>query len=232
MPLKKEVSHLLPTFLPDGRHFVYLRVLRDHAGIWRRCTSEASIRSPREQSERKLLLYAPGLTYTPARDGSIGRLLFVREGTLMAQPFDERLLDVTGEAGPRRRAGGRLSRHGVFFRFEQWLLVYRTSDPAFPIAWFDRQGTRLARVSDPGSGREPGPLARRIPPCSPRGPTRATGPTRICGCSISCAERRPHSPHLGHVQLGLTGLVARREVVDSYRILRWSSAEYVLRKDA
>ena len=31
-PSRKEEFHLLPTFLPDGRHFVYLRVVAERAG--------------------------------------------------------------------------------------------------------------------------------------------------------------------------------------------------------
>ena len=146
---RKEVSHLLPTFLPDGRHFVYIRVSRDQpesGGIFVGSLDA----KPEEQSGRRLLPYAPGVTYAPARDGSIGRLLFVREGTLMAQPFDEQRLDVAGDAVPVAEQVGAYLDTAFFSTSLNGMLVYRTSDPASPIAWFDRQGTALGRISEPG----------------------------------------------------------------------------------
>ena len=38
--------------------------------------------------------------YTPSADPSTGYLLFMREGTLMAQPFDNRRLELKGQAVP------------------------------------------------------------------------------------------------------------------------------------
>ena len=43
--------------------------------------------------------------YAPSADPSTGYLLFMREGTLMAQPFDNRRLELKGQADARSRAG-------------------------------------------------------------------------------------------------------------------------------
>jgi len=148
-PSRKENSHIVPTFLPDGRHFVYLRVSRtapEASGIYLGALDE----KPGDQSARRLLPYAPGLTYAPATDGSVGHLLFVREGTLLAQPFDERRLQLAGDAVPLAEQVGVYLDTAFFAVSRNGVLIYRTADPPFPITWFDRQGIVLGRVSDPG----------------------------------------------------------------------------------
>ena len=97
-PARKEEFHLLPTFLPDGRHFIYLRVspaARESSGTYVGTLDAA----PAEQQATRLLPYAVGMTYAPAVDSGSGHLLFLREGTLMAQPFDEK------SVGDRRSSG-------------------------------------------------------------------------------------------------------------------------------
>jgi Tol biopolymer transport system component len=75
----------------------------------------------------------------------MGYLLFVREGSLMAQPFDHRHLALAGEAVPI--AEGR-----YFSVSESGVLAYRTGSP-LPITqlrWFDRTGKMLGTVGEPG----------------------------------------------------------------------------------
>ena len=100
-PSRKEEAHLLPSFLPDGRHFVYLRISpgTPEAGGTYVGTLDAK---PEEQSTQRLMPYVVGLTYAAASDSGPGRLLFLREGTLIAQPFDARRLALDGGS----RAGG------------------------------------------------------------------------------------------------------------------------------
>ncbi len=68
----------------------------------------------------------------------------------MAQPFDEQRLDVAGDAVPVAEQVGAYLDTAFFSTSLNGMLVYRTSDPASPIAWFDRQGTALGRISEPG----------------------------------------------------------------------------------
>jgi hypothetical protein len=141
-------GHLLPAFLADGRHFIYLRVSRaspDNGGIHVGSLDVA----PDKQSSTRILPYAPGLTYVPPIGGSPGRVLFVREGTLLAVPFDERQLAVVGETTPVAEQVGVYLDTAFFAASHTDVLAFRTADPPFQVTWFDRRGTPLQRVSEP-----------------------------------------------------------------------------------
>jgi Tol biopolymer transport system component len=152
-PSRKEEFHLLPTFLPDGRHFVYLRIspaAPETGGIYVG-TLDAK---PEEQSIQRLMPYEVGVTYAPAAGSGPGRLLFVHEGTLIAQPFDATRLALAGEPMPVAERVGSF-RDGAFFSASaNDVLVYRTADTDFQVTWFDRQGTVSSRVSEPGAFRD------------------------------------------------------------------------------
>ena len=151
-PSRKEEFHLLPSFLPDGRHFVYLRVspsAPEASGIYIG-TLDAK---PEEQSAQRLLPYEVGLTYAAASDSGPGRLLFLREGTLMAQPFDARRLALAGDPVPVAERVGSFRDGGFFSASANDVLVYRTADTDFQLTWFDRQGALSGRASEPGGFR-------------------------------------------------------------------------------
>ncbi len=80
-----ETSHHVPQFLPDGRRFLFL-VGGDEktAGLY-----VASLEAP---NERRLV--ASGWV---RRVYAAGHLLFVRDGTLLSQPFDTRKAALSGE---------------------------------------------------------------------------------------------------------------------------------------
>jgi Tol biopolymer transport system component len=148
-PARNENAHLLPTFLPDERHFVYERVSRgslESSGIY---VGALDVK-PEEQGTRRLLPYAQGLTYAPPTAGSVGHLMFIREGTLVAQPFDERSLELAGDAVPLAQQVGVYLDTAFFSTSQNDALVYRSADPMFPITWFDRRGNAIVRVSEPG----------------------------------------------------------------------------------
>jgi predicted Ser/Thr protein kinase len=74
--------YLYPTFLPDGRHFLYATAGQspEENGIF-----VASL----DGNERQRILADPsGLTFERAFPGRAGELLFLRENYLMALPFD------------------------------------------------------------------------------------------------------------------------------------------------
>ena len=151
-PSRKEEMHLLPSFLPDGRHFVYLRIspsAPEQSGTYVG-TLDAK---PDEQSAQRLLPYVVGLAYAPSNDSGPGRLLFVREGTLMAQPFDETRMALAGGAVPVAERVGSF-RDGAFFSIStNDVLVYRSADADFQVTWYDRQGAVSGRASEPGPFR-------------------------------------------------------------------------------
>jgi eukaryotic-like serine/threonine-protein kinase len=152
-PARKEESHLLPTFLPDGRHFVYLRVSPSapEASGGYVGTLDAK---PEAQSAQRLMPYEVGLTYAAAGDSGPGRLLFLREGTLMAQSFDARGLVLAGDPVPVAEQVGSFRDGGFFSASATDVLVYRTADTASQLTWFDRQGNVSGRVSEPGGFRD------------------------------------------------------------------------------
>jgi Tol biopolymer transport system component/predicted Ser/Thr protein kinase len=151
-PSRKEEFHLLPTFLPDGRHFVYLRVspsAPEFSGTYIG-TLDAK---PEAQSAERLMPYEVGVTYAAAADSRPGRLLFVHEGTLMAQPFDARRLALAGDPVPVAERVGSFRDGAYFSASANDVLVYRTADTDSQLTWFDRQGAVSARASEPGGFR-------------------------------------------------------------------------------
>jgi Tol biopolymer transport system component len=81
-------SHRHPRFLPDGRHFLYFaRGLSD-------IQSSVMVGSVDGGEPKEILLNTSQAVY------AAGQLLFVREGTLMAQPFDANKLELMSEAVP------------------------------------------------------------------------------------------------------------------------------------
>ena len=89
-------SHRVPVFLPDGNHFLYAAGTLDDpskTGVYL-----ASLDDP---NGRRLLADFSGVIYTPPPPGGrYSHLLFLRETTLMAQPFDDRSLKLAGDPFP------------------------------------------------------------------------------------------------------------------------------------
>jgi Tol biopolymer transport system component len=140
---RDEAFHLRPLFLPDGRHFLY----RSYgAGV----TSGSIYAASLDSSERKQLLNtdASNVLY------SQGYLLFLRETTLMAQPFDVVRLELTGEAIPvaeQIQTSTTNPPNGIFSVSENGVLAYQTGTSAsgVKLAWFDRSGKELSALGDP-----------------------------------------------------------------------------------
>ena len=148
-PARKEDGHILPTFLPDGRRFVYLRVSRFTPSLGGSYVGSLDAK-PEEQTAERILPYAIGLTYVPSATTGPGRLLYVQEGNLVAQPFDADRGAILGDGVPVAERVGVYLDGGLFTASNNDILVYRTADPEFPITWFDRQGSVTGRVSGPG----------------------------------------------------------------------------------
>ena len=135
---RKEMAHLWPYFLPDGRHFLYLArsVQKENTGIYV---------GTLDSKEQKLLVNADSSpVYVPP-----GFLLFVRERTLMAQPFDANKLQLTGEAFPIAEQVGynAVTGRAFFSASETGVLTFLSSNAAnTQLAWFDRGGKQLAVV--------------------------------------------------------------------------------------
>src|SRR5690242_4082224 len=55
---------------------------------------------PQQQSLKRLMESESGVVYAPAHDSKSGYLLFLREGTLMARPFNPDRIEFEGDAVP------------------------------------------------------------------------------------------------------------------------------------
>jgi hypothetical protein len=137
--------HIFPTFLPDGRHFLYHRA-RDRGGIW-----IGSIDSKANAQKLQSIAPATYVIYVPAPDKGPGQLLFLREATLLTQTFHPETQQVDG--APMRVADqvGSFLASGFFSASRNGTLVYcsRTLQD-FLLTWTDRSGRVLGTVGETG----------------------------------------------------------------------------------
>ena len=95
-----------------------------------------------------------------------GHLLFLRETTLMAQPFDARRLALTGDAFPiaeqiqtfkalRRSVSSQRQRMGC------WRIKREAAAAGSQLVWFDRTGKQIGVLGDPAALQRPGAFSRR-----------------------------------------------------------------------
>ena len=140
---RKELSQAWPSFLPDGRHFLYQS--------WNgRSEDSAIFVSAIDGSDRKLLLKADSSPlYAPP-----GYLLFARGTTLMAQSFDAGKLQLSGEPFPIAEQvtyNGSNSYSSVSVS-ENGVMVFLSGGLSNrQLAWFDRTGKQLGPVGPPGA---------------------------------------------------------------------------------
>jgi Tol biopolymer transport system component len=141
-PSRGEFAHEAPSFFPDGRRFLYVRY--PGAG-----TYAGSLDAGPEQQNAKPLL-RPYAVYAPASGPGPGRLLFLQNGTLMAQAFDAARMELNGDPAP-------VAQHVVNFTVSAKGVLAYTGGNAAPmqLTWFDRQGKVLGTLGEPGT--LPGP---------------------------------------------------------------------------
>jgi serine/threonine protein kinase/Tol biopolymer transport system component len=155
---RREIFHYGPSFLPGGRHFVYARYStdREKSGIYLGSVDA----KPEQQSSKFLVASNWGPVYAPPVDPSTGYLLFMREGTLMAQPFDNHRLEFKGQATPLAEQVadtiGGTGGVGAFSASANDVLVYLRGGATSnrQLTWFDRQGKVLGTAGEPGDYHE------------------------------------------------------------------------------
>jgi serine/threonine protein kinase/WD40 repeat protein len=138
----------IPVFLPDQQHFLYYRFATNRENGIYLGSLEAN---PDQQSSKRLIAASdPGLAYAPSVNSSMGRILFTREGTLMAQRFDTKRLELVGDATPITEGVLRGS-VSTFSVSATGVLAYMTGlTQGRQLTWFDRSGKALATSGDPG----------------------------------------------------------------------------------
>jgi serine/threonine protein kinase len=142
-----ETFHSSPIFLEDGRHFLYfLGGSPEVTGIYVGSLDA----KPEEQKRERLLATRLSVGYTPLQDSAGGRLFFMRDTTLMAQPFDAKKLQLTGEPIAVAEQLGTSGFHGFFSVSPSGALAYRidAQGGGFQLTWFDRQGKTQGTFGD------------------------------------------------------------------------------------
>ena len=137
-------SHRRPSFLPDGRHFLY----RASGSIYE--TSQIMLASLDSDRARPLLVADSQTIY------SSGHLLFVRAGTLLAQRFDADSRDLSGVPFPLadQIVVDGVNGRAAFDATAGGMLTYRTGASGIEsntqLTWFDRSGKVVRTVDKPG----------------------------------------------------------------------------------
>jgi len=142
-PATGESNHRWPYFLPDGRHFIYTA----STGICCPAAKPAKIRvASLDSAEPAVTLFEVESAVTYAS----GHLLFARDDTLMAQPFDPRTRQPSGDAFPlAEHISTEGSRYGSFSASNNGVLAYGRALPADQrLTWVDRAGRTPSPVSD------------------------------------------------------------------------------------
>jgi eukaryotic-like serine/threonine-protein kinase len=144
---KGEFYHTWPTFLPDGKHFIYFRSgPPDVEGIY----AGSLDAKPSEQSRARIL--ATPFTAIYAN----GYLFFQRQATLLAQPLNARRLQLEDTPVPVADAVQTTwYATGVFSVSQKGALAYRTPDvgESTQLTWIDREGKTLSTFGPPGTDR-------------------------------------------------------------------------------
>ena len=145
-----ELALNFPSFLPDGRHFLYsitaIATRSDVQGIY--------VGSLDSKESKRLLGVTSRAEYAPP-----GYLLYVTDGTLMAHPFDAERLELSGEPFPLAAnvVFNASTNSAAFSASENGVLVYRTGSSTVnsQLAWFDRSGRQLGTAGPPGAYLNP-----------------------------------------------------------------------------
>jgi eukaryotic-like serine/threonine-protein kinase len=141
-------GHRFPVFLPDGVHFLFNVSSNSAArsGVW--------VGSIDGSGAARVLPDATNALYTPAKAGEQnGYLVFRRETTLVAQPFNPVTLQTTGEVVPiveEVPVSGN-NGFGAFSVGQNGTVLYRTGGSAAQrdLAWVDTTGSRLKSTAAP-----------------------------------------------------------------------------------
>jgi serine/threonine protein kinase/Tol biopolymer transport system component len=131
-----------PFFLPDGKHFLFTKFTNRAIFIGSLDSADA----------RQLTTADSGAIYA-----SSGHLLFVREGTLLAQQFDRKKLELTGEALPIAEQVAFETMGPAFSVSETGTLTFRTGSGSAEnhLVWVDRTGKVLESLDAPARYQSP-----------------------------------------------------------------------------
>jgi eukaryotic-like serine/threonine-protein kinase len=132
----KELSHRWPTFLPDGRHFLFFVNDDEQPDV------QGIYAGSLDTKERHLVIK----TFVGTAYENGGTIVYVRDGAIVAQHFDERRLVLSGEpiAMPDHVAVNVTNNTALFSVSLAGNLVYypAPSEGPWALSWYDRDGRR------------------------------------------------------------------------------------------
>ncbi|HTC41616.1 MAG TPA: protein kinase [Candidatus Acidoferrales bacterium] len=140
------LAHRWPFFLPDGEHFLYFVDWGSADDVPGDGIYVGSIKS----GESKKIL----AEHTGNVEFANGELIYVHDGTLVAQPFDTSRLEITGAAVPI--AGQEMEvrptvTHAGFSVSENGMLIIESSaDAPSHLVWYDASGKELGIFPEVG----------------------------------------------------------------------------------
>jgi eukaryotic-like serine/threonine-protein kinase len=143
----KDAYHRFPSLLPDGKHFLFI-VPQANSDA-----NQVRVGSLDQPNEFGRVVAEAESTVVYA----MGHLLFLRGGTLMAQPFDTGALQTSGEARPIAEHVPTFlvpSRLGAFSASQNGLLVYHTASTGnvrTQFTWLNREGNPVGTIGEPVS---------------------------------------------------------------------------------
>jgi serine/threonine protein kinase/Tol biopolymer transport system component len=140
-----EVEHERPWFLPDGHHVIFTARSLDPS---RSRVYVIDMDSKNKSKDRRLLSAVDSnAVYSPP-----GYLLFARDETLMAQPFDASKVQITGDAVPLIEGIDYYGGYANFSASQTGVLTYTSGATLFggQLTWFDRAGKPLGTVGRSG----------------------------------------------------------------------------------
>ena len=144
----KEIAHSYASFLPDGERFFFLS---------RGANPEQSsvyVGSLESKQRTRVLSDRSGVVYVQP-----GYLVFHRDGTLMAQPFDADRLVTTADAIPIAEdvQFSPVARQAAFTASQTGAIAYRSATSAAPrtLVWVSRNGTEQPIPAPPRAYQQP-----------------------------------------------------------------------------
>ena len=153
VPAGVNEGHRYPSFLPDGRHFLF------NVGTTRADAAGVYVGSLDGGEPVRLLPDFTNALYA-ARPGGSGLLVFRRDRTLTAQRFDPDALETQGDMFPVAEGvafGSALNTFGAFTVSDNGTLAYQIGGTTLrrELVWVDRSGKRLETATKPAEIQNP-----------------------------------------------------------------------------
>ncbi len=142
---KGETTHRFPSFLPDGNHFLFIRM--GHAAALDGQVNSLWVGSLDGAEPVELMQTASNAAY------AMGHLFYLRDQFLMARPFDPDALKFTSEPfvvgegivfQPTYWRGSFAVAEGGVIAFQGGVGLHRL------LVWYDREGNQLGEIGDAG----------------------------------------------------------------------------------